>query len=163
MKYYRIIPFLIFIPVIILQINIVPLLLFNGIYPDLILILLVYYTIQNNQIFGTISGFIFGGLYDLIFGTILGSMMLTKTLSGFLSGYFSSENKRDIYLKALNFSLIIFLIGIIDKIIFGFFSYFELSTRLLLSLFTNSLFGSLYTSVLSFILIIFLPNRRLIE
>ncbi len=163
MKYPFIIPFLLLIPVIILQLVIIPFLSFNGISPDLILILLVFYTIRNNQIYGTILGFIFGAICDLSFGTILGSTMIAKTLSGFIAGYFSSENKRDSYLTPLNFSLILFLIGIIDNGIFSFFSSFDLSDNFISFLLTNTLLNSVYTAIISILVMTVIPKRRLFE
>lgn len=163
MKYTIFIPFLLLIPVLILQMILVPFLSFNGINPDLILILLVFYTIKNNQLYGTITGFIIGGICDLAFGTILGSTMIAKTFSGFISGYFSSENKRDSYLTPLNFSLIIFLVGIIDNSIFSFFSSFDLSENFISSLATNTIMSSVYTAIISIFIIIAIPKRRSFE
>lgn len=163
MKFTILIPFFILIPVLILQMTVIPFLSFNGISPDLILILLVFYTIRNNQMYGTLTGFVFGGICDLTFGTILGSTMITKTLSGFIAGYFSSENKRDSYLTPLNFSLIIFLIGIIDNSIFSFFSSFDLSENFISSLLTNTIMSSVYTAIISIFIMIAIPKRRLFE
>jgi rod shape-determining protein MreD len=163
MKNNVLIPFLLLIPVLILQMTVIPFLSFNGISPDLILILLVFYTIRNNQMYGTIAGFIIGGICDLAFGTILGSTMIAKTLSGFIAGYFSSENKRDSYLTPLNFSLIIFLVGIIDNSIFSFFSSFDLSENFISSLLTNTIMSSVYTAIISIFIMIAIPKRRLFE
>ena len=163
MKNTSLIPFLFLVPVLILQVSIIPFLSLNGISPDLVLILLVFYTIRNNQMYGTITGFIFGGISDLVFGTILGSSMIAKTVSGFIAGYFSSENKRDEYLTPINFGLIIFLIGIIDNSIFAFFSSFDLSENFISSLLTNTILKSVYTSVLSILMIIVIPKRRMFE
>lgn len=163
MKFTILIPFFILIPVLIFQMTVIPFLAFNGISPDLILILLVFYTIRNNQMYGTLTGFVFGGICDLAFGTILGSTMITKTLSGFIAGYFSSENKRDNYLTPLNFSLIIFLIGIIDNSIFSFFSSFDLSENFISSLLTNTIMSSVYTAIISIFIMIAIPKRRLFE
>lgn len=163
MKYTILITFLLFIPVLIFQMTVIPFLAFNGISPDLVLILLVFLTIRNNQIYGTITGFIFGGICDLAFGAILGSTMIAKTLSGFIAGYFSSENKRDSYLTPLNFSLIIFLVGIIDNSIFSFFSSFDLSENFISSLLTNTIISSVYTAIISIFIMIAIPKRRLFE
>ncbi len=163
MKNTSLIPFLFLVPVLILQVSLIPFLSLNGISPDLVLILLVFYTIRNNQMYGTITGFIFGGISDLVFGTILGSSMIAKTVSGFIAGYFSSENKRDEYLTPINFGLIIFLIGIIDNSIFAFFSSFDLSENFISSLLTNTILKSVYTSVLSILMIIVIPKRRMFE
>lgn len=163
MKYPVIIPFLFLLPIIILQTVIIPFFSFNGISPDLVLILLVFFTIKNNQMYGTILGFIFGGICDLTFGTILGSSMIAKTLSGFIAGYFSSENKRDSYLIPLNFSMIIFFIGIIDNSIFSFFSSFDFSQNFISALLKSTIMSSIYTSIISMLIIIVIPKRRLFD
>src|SRR4030042_6656047 len=93
-------PFLLFFPILLIQTTIVPFASVGGVIPDLLLILLVYYTIHNGQIYGTVLGFVFGFLFDLITGSLFGSSMLSKTISGFIAGYFSNENKRDIYLRS---------------------------------------------------------------
>ncbi|MCS7054427.1 MAG: rod shape-determining protein MreD [Ignavibacterium sp.] len=163
MRYSYFIPFLILVPVIIFQSVFVPLISFDNIAPDLILLLLVYYTINNNQFFGMSAGFIFGGICDLIFGTILGSMMVTKTISGFIAGYFSSENKRDIYLSNLNFTLIILLVSFIDNTIFSFFSSFDLSSNFIVNMFVKNIANSIYTAFVGLLFISIIPKRRTFE
>lgn len=51
---------LLLIPLTILQLTVIPLFSYNQIAPDLVLILLVYYTLKMGQLHGTILGFIFG-------------------------------------------------------------------------------------------------------
>lgn len=163
MKDFLIIPFLLLVPVVILQLVLIPFLSFDGISPDLVLILLVYFTINNSQMYGTVSGFLFGAICDLAFGTILGSSMIAKTLSGFTAGYFSSENKRNSYLAPLNFSLIIFLIGIINNTTFSFLSSFDLSEYFITTLLTKSILSSLYTAIIGMLIVSAIPNRRAFE
>ena len=107
MKTKYIYPLLLFIPLLILQTTVIPLFAFYNATPDLILILLVYYSINYGQVYGTVLGFVFGFLFDLITGSLLGSAMLSKTLAGFIAGFFSNENKRDIYAASYVFSFII--------------------------------------------------------
>lgn len=99
-----------FFPLLIIQTTIVPFISINGITPDLIIIMLVFYTIRNGQVYGTVLGFIYGFLFDLITGSLLGSTMLSKTIAGFIAGYFSNENKREIYLKHIYLSLLYFFV-----------------------------------------------------
>ncbi len=161
MKYQFIYPFIFFIPLLILQTTVVPLFAFYNAVPDLILILLVFYAVSYGQIFGTALGFIFGFLFDLITGSLLGSAMLSKTMAGFIAGYFSNENKRDMYLKSYIFSFIIFLCAVVDSIVYSFFSSAELQRNFLLLFFEQGLLPGLYTAVISIIVFIFLPARRL--
>lgn len=162
MKSEYILSILLFIPILIFQTTIVPFLSINGIIPDLILILLVYYSITYGQIYGTVLGFFYGLVFDLVTGTLLGSTMISKTVAGFVAGYFSSENKRESYLMFFNFGMITFLSALIDSIIFAFFSAFEVSTNILLIFFQNALLPAFYTALLAMIVVIFIPKKRLL-
>lgn len=150
---------LIFIPLTVLQLTIIPLISFNQIAPDLILIVLVYYTLKLGQIHGTILGFIMGLLFDLVSGGVLGSAMFAKTLSGFLTGYFYNENKMEFNLNSFMLLLIIFGVGSIDSVIYTFFSTTETNTSLFMLIFVQGLLPGLYSAVVSLPLIIFYPRK----
>lgn len=152
-------PFIIFIPLLLIQTTLVNFISINNVVPDLILILLVYYTIKNNQIYGTVLGFILGFLFDIITGSLLGSSMISKTIAGFTAGYFSDENKRDLYLKGYGFPLVVLLCGIIDSTVFSFFSTTDYSSGILLLLLMQGILPGIYSSVMSILLIVFLPRR----
>ncbi|MEP0860422.1 MAG: rod shape-determining protein MreD [Ignavibacterium sp.] len=162
MKFNYIISILIFIPVLIIQTTVVPLVSIGEVVPDLILILLVYYSITEGQIYGTVLGFVYGLFFDLVTGSLLGSTMIAKTVAGFVAGYFSSENKVDIYLMFFNFGLIVFLAALVDQIIYSFFSAFDISTNILMIFFQNAFLPAFYTALLSMIIIIFVPKKRII-
>jgi len=151
---------ILFFPLLLLQSTLVPLISIVGVIPDLILILLVYFTLRMGQIHGTVLGFIYGFLLDMITGNILGSAMIAKTLSGFVTGYFYNENKLDIYFKSVVFSLIVLLSATIDSFIFSFFSSVELEKSILLRFFEQGMFPGIYTAVISLILVMFHPRRN---
>ena len=130
MKIDYIIAVLLFFPLLIIQTTIVPLIAINGVVPDLIIILVVFYTLKMGQMHGTVLGFIYGLLFDLITGGLLGSSMLSKTITGFITGYFYNENKKDIYLKSFIFPLIVLLASTIDSFILSFFSTLDLNTSI---------------------------------
>lgn len=160
MKIQYIYPVLFFIPLLILQTTVIPFFsLFNAI-PDLILILLVFYSIRYGQIFGTVLGFGYGFLFDLITGSLLGSAMLSKTTAGFIAGYFSNENKRDIYLYSYIFIFIVLLCSIVDSIVYAFFSTADIQRNFLLLFFEQGFLPGIYTAVISILVIIFLPGRK---
>ncbi|MFN3871455.1 MAG: rod shape-determining protein MreD [Ignavibacterium sp.] len=162
MKLNYIISLIIFIPVLIIQTTVVPLISIGEVVPDLILILLVYYSITEGQIYGTVLGFIYGFCFDLVTGSLLGSAMIAKTVSGFVAGYFSSENKVDIYLMFFNFGLIVFLAALVDQIIYSFFSAFDISSNIFLIFFQNAFLPAFYTALLGMIIIIFVPRKRIL-
>ena len=153
------IPLLLFFPLLVIQTTIIPLFAFLNAVPDLILILLIFYSILYGQIYGTILGFVFGFLFDLITGSLLGSAMLSKTIAGFIAGYFSNENKRDIYLGSYVFSLIVLLCAFVDSIIYSFFSTADIQRNILLIFFEQGMIPGLYTAILSIMVIIFIPRR----
>jgi rod shape-determining protein MreD len=125
--------------------------------------MLVFYTIRNGQIYGTVLGFTYGFLFDLITGSLLGTTMLSKTVAGFIAGYFSNENKRDIYFKSYNFIFIVLLCSVVDLTINTFLSSINLNTSIVLLLFEQGVLPAIYTSILSAFIILFYPKRRIIE
>lgn len=151
---------ILFFPLLLLQSTLIPLISIVGVIPDLILILLVYFTLRMGQIHGTVLGFIYGFLLDMITGNIFGSAMIAKTISGFVTGYFYNENKLDIYFKSAAFSLIVLLSSTIDSFIFSFFSSVELEKSILLRFFEQGMFPGIYTAVISLILVMFHPRRN---
>lgn len=162
MKLNYLISILIFIPVLIIQTTVIPLISIGEVVPDLILILLVYYSITEGQIYGTILGFVYGFCFDLVTGSLLGSTMIAKTVAGFIAGYFSSENKVDTYLMFFNFGMIVFLAALADQIIYSFFSALDISSNIFLIFFQNAFLPAFYTALLGMIIIIFVPKRRML-
>lgn len=156
-----IISILLFFPVLLIQTTVVPLIAIENVIPDLVIIILVYYSISQNQIYGTVLGFIYGFLFDIITGSLLGSTMIAKTIAGFSAGYFSSENKRDQYLISYNFALIVLMASLIDSTINAFFSSVSFNTNIFILFIQYALFPSLYTSTIALMGMIFYPQRRL--
>jgi rod shape-determining protein MreD len=156
-----ILPIFLFFIILVIQTTIVNLISINGIVPDLILILLVFYSIKNNQIYGMVLGFIFGLLFDLITGSLLGSSIISKTICGFTAGYFSNENKRELYLNSYAFPLIVLLCGIIDSFVYSFFSTSNLNSTFLFLMLQQGILPGVYTSGISLIVLFFRPKRSI--
>jgi rod shape-determining protein MreD len=159
MKIKYLLPVLFLIPVIIIQLTIVPLISIEEITPDLLLITLVYFSVAYGQLFGTAVGAFYGLVFDLVTGSLIGSNMLAKTVAGFTAGYFSSETKRDKYLYTYAFCLIVFLCSIINSLLFSFFSVIDFNTNFVLLLFNQSMLPSIYTAIIS-VLVVIVPHRR---
>ncbi|MFZ2322947.1 MAG: rod shape-determining protein MreD [Ignavibacteriaceae bacterium] len=159
-KPQHILSIILFFPVLLIQITVVPLLSINTIIPDLILILLVYYSITQGQIYGSVLGFTYGLLFDIITGSLIGSTMIAKTIAGFTAGYFSSENKIDQNLISYNFALIVLLCALIDSTINAFFSSIEFNSSIFLLFFEHALFPAVYSAVVGLMLMIFYPKRK---
>lgn len=152
---------ILFFPVLLIQTTIVPLIAIDTVTPDLVLVLLVYYSITQNQIYGSILGFVYGFLFDIITGSLIGSTMIAKTLAGFTAGYFSSENKKEQYLIAYNFALIVLLSGFIDSTINAFFTSLDFTSNIFILFFQQALLPAIYSAAIALMIIIFYPNRRL--
>lgn len=159
-KSQYILSIILFFPILLIQLTVIPLLSIGSVIPDLILILLVYYSITQGQIYGTVLGFIYGFLFDIITGSLIGSTMIAKTIAGFTAGYFSSENKRDQNLIAYNFALIVLLCAVIDSTINAFFSSVDFNTNIFLLFYQHSLLPAIYSAAISLMIMIFYPKRK---
>ncbi len=152
---------LLFFPLLVIQITIVPLISINGAVPDLIIILLVVFTLKMGQIHGTILGFVYGFLFDLITGGLLGISMFSKTITGFITGYFYNESKKDAYLKSFILPLIVLLSSTVDSFILSFFSTINLNTSITAFFIEQGILPGIYTAVFSIIVVVFYPRRRI--
>jgi rod shape-determining protein MreD len=157
LKYF--IPIIILIPVVLIQLTIIPLISIEEVAPDLLLIALVYFSIAYGQLYGTTIGAFYGLAFDLITGSLIGSNMLAKTVAGFTAGYFSADTRRDKYLYTYAFCLVVLLCSIINSLIFSFFSVIDFNTNFIVVLFNHSILPSIYTAIFS-ILVVIVPYRR---
>ncbi|MBZ0198349.1 MAG: rod shape-determining protein MreD [Ignavibacteriaceae bacterium] len=150
---------ILFFPLLIVQTTIVPLIAINGAVPDLIIILLVTFALRNGQMYGTVLGFVYGFLFDVITGSFFGSTMLSKTLEGFIAGYFYNENRLDHNFKSYIFPFIVLLCASVDAVMYTFLTQIDFRSSLLLLLFEQGMLPGMYTSVLSFVVVIFYKRR----
>jgi rod shape-determining protein MreD len=142
-----------------IQTTVVPLIAIGNVLPDVILILLVYYSISQGQIYGAVLGFIYGFLIDIITGTTLGSAMIAKTIAGFSAGYFSLENKKEQNLFFYNFALIVLLSSLIDSTINAFFSSIDITANIFRIFFQYALMPAIYTAVMALVVMVFFHKR----
>lgn len=161
MRSSYIISLLLFIPVIILQLTVIPLISIQGIIPDMILIILLFYTLKEGQLYGTIMGFVFGLLFDIISGGVLGSAAFSKTLAGFIGGYFYNDNTTRTYLTTYRFALVVLLCSVIDSSVFSFFSGSDFDYSLTIIFLRQGLIPAVYTAVVSNVVLLFVPKRGL--
>lgn len=159
MKKKYLIAIIIFIVLLVIQVAVIPRISIGYFTPDLILILLVYYTLIRGQLYGALLGGLFGLIFDLASGGLLGVTMFSKTLAGFIAGYFYNENKIDTNVSSLNFPLIVFLAAFIDSFFSGFLSGME-EFGVIYILFERSMFPAIYTSVLSLIVVLINPRKK---
>jgi len=159
MKSIYIKTFLVFVLLAIIQITLVPFLSYKQIAPDLILILVVFFTLNTGQLKGTIMGFTVGLLFDILSGGIIGSAAFSKTLCGFLTGYFYNENKMDLNLKSFMFLAIVLIIGTVDSIVYSFFSTPDFEYNLIILFFQQGLLPALYSAVVALPVVVFSSKK----
>ncbi|MBZ0180010.1 MAG: rod shape-determining protein MreD [Melioribacteraceae bacterium] len=149
-----------FLPVIFVQLFFVPLISFRFIVPDLIVIFLVFYSLRDGRILGSVLGFFVGFLFDLFSGGIIGISMFTKTLVGFTAGSFKDEHN-DIESRNILFVLgVILLASILNSVFFTFLSINEI-INIVEVIFNQGVLGGVYTVFLSIPFVLFKVWRYL--
>lgn len=149
MYLFYLIPFMLFVPLLILQLTLIPLFAIESVVPDLTIILIVFLAIRRGQIQGTIYGFLFGLLFDIFTGGLIGSAMFSKTLAGFIAGYFYSESPKESSGLNFKFISIVFLCASIDSFFYSLLGTTELSSGIQYFIFDYSIFPGLYTAIIS--------------
>ncbi|OGU62140.1 MAG: rod shape-determining protein MreD [Ignavibacteria bacterium RBG_13_36_8] len=162
MQLKHFLPILIFIPLTLLQITVIPMVSIGHVVPDLIIILLIYFTLQNGQLYGTILGCILGFLFDIFSGGMVGSSMFSKTLTGFVGGYFYNENKIEHNVGTLMFVLIIFICSTLDAMVYSILAYSGTGVNFMFLMFEMSILPGIYTAVVTFPFLIFKSKKVLL-
>jgi rod shape-determining protein MreD len=142
-------PVIIFIPLFVLQLTVIPLISYNNIVPDLIILPVVYFAVKNGQRFGMLLGFILGLLFDIFSGGLIGPSIFSKTVAGFIAGYFYNENKKDLTLGSAFFIVIVLLCSSIDSLFYSIFSVSANLSNFSTFLLERSFFPGLYTASFS--------------
>ena len=146
---YYIKPVILFIPLLILQLTLIPLFSIENIVPDLTIILIVLIGMRRGQIQGAVYGFLFGLFLDIFTGGLIGSAMFSKTLAGFIAGYFYSENLEESSGLDFKFIGIVFLCASIDSFFYSLLGTTELSSGIQYFIFDYFIFPGLYTTIIS--------------
>ncbi|MCX7875561.1 MAG: rod shape-determining protein MreD [Melioribacteraceae bacterium] len=153
-------PILIFIPILIIQLVVIPLISVYEIVPQLILLLLVYYTLIGGQIYGMILGFIFGLFFDLFSNGVLGASALAMTISMFIVGYFYSENRITENISTYLFLFYLFISSVIYFLIYSEVGNFNPDTKLRVILFEGTFLPAVYTTLFGILLVVFQSKRK---
>lgn len=142
-------PILLAIPFAAAQLLLAPLISFNFIGPNFLLLLITFYGVKFGHNFGSLYGFLLGLVFDLISGGLIGSHMFVFTLAGFISGYFYREDDSS-NLHSFQFFGIVFLTSSLSAFLASIFSGNEYNSSLIFLLFEQGILPGLYTSLLSF-------------
>lgn len=146
-------PLIYFLPLVVIQLVIIPIISIQNITPNLILVLIFYYTLLKGQIYGTVLGFIFGFLFDLLSGGLLGASMVSFTISAFIVGYFYSENKLDTNLASYFFLIILFIGATINSIVYSAAAKESVDVRFSFLLFESGVLPAIYTTIFGLIVV----------
>jgi len=152
-------PIIYFIPLVIIQLTIIPLIAIDNIAPNLVFILIAYFTLIYGQVYGIILGFALGFIFDILSGGLVGASMISFTISAFLTGYFYNENKIDDNTKSFFFLLILFICGSINSFLFAVISNSNSSISTLYIILFEGLLPGLYTSLFGLPLVIISPKK----
>ena len=107
----------------VLQASFFPLVAYNGVSPDLVILLVVSFSFLKGQRMGVFMGFMVGLLQDLASGTFFGTNIFSKMLIGYLGGVFANRVFREqvflplfasVMATALNYAVMVmfmFLLG----------------------------------------------------
>lgn len=155
-------PIIIFIPLAVIQMVIVPLISVYDIAPNLVLILIVYYTLIDGQIFGIILGFILGLLFDLISGGIIGASSLAFTVAAFIAGYFYNENKIESNTTTFLFIIILFLCGVVNSFLYSSVATNNPDVKFINLILYIGILPGLYSAILGLPVIIFKPKKGIV-
>jgi rod shape-determining protein MreD len=144
---------------VVLQTTLIHFINLEGIVPDLLTIWIVYIALMEGQLEATLWGFGVGLFFDLTAHDFIGLAALSKTICGFLAGYFFNENKTRLVLTSYRFVLIIFLVSIVQNIV-----YFIVFTQgseidLVHAVFQFGLTTTLYTAIVGLLPILVFTRR----
>ncbi len=153
-------PIILFFLVAVIQLTIIPFISIGAIVPNLLIILLVFFTLKNGQIYGTILGSIFGLLFDIVTGGFLGSTMFSLTLSGFVAGYFYSETRKEFYTTTYFFLIIIFITSFSNSFLTLLLSSTEIKLSASSLILEQGVLPSIYTSIISLPILLYNQRRR---
>ena len=86
---------------------------FNNIYPNFILIYVVFIALNKGPMSGQITGFIYGFTWDILSTDIFGVRALTLTICGHLAGKFNKKLNKD---QALVQIMLMFICLVITQV-----------------------------------------------
>jgi rod shape-determining protein MreD len=144
----------------VIQVTVVPLIAIGSVIPDLLIILIVMFSLKFGQFYGTFFGTITGLFFDFVSGGILGSAMFAKTISGFLAGFFFNENKIEYNTATLFLSLIVFLISTVDSFFYLLMTSSEIKLTASHLFLQQGVLPGIYTSLLSIPIVIYNQRRK---
>lgn len=153
--------FLFIIPVLIVQVYILPLIEISGVTPDLLAIYVLYVVLRFGQIPGMFFGSYTGLMMDIVSFQLLGGAMFSLTLTGFVLGYFYSEIRSESFVKSGRFIYLTVLFSFINNLTYTLLTAYDVNLTVAdLTLYMTFL-PAIYTAVFTSIISVFFPKRYL--
>ncbi len=146
----------------VIQLSVIPLISIGSIVPDLIIILVVSFSLRYGQFYGTIFGAFSGLLLDIVSGGILGSAMFAKTISGFVAGYFYSDNKIEYNTSTMFFLLIVFISSAINSFFYLLISSSEIELTVSHLILEQGVLPGIYTALFALPVVVFNQRRNIL-
>lgn len=119
----------------------------SEITPDLIIVLVVWVSINRGQFIGLFAGFVFGLIFDIVSMDVIGTNALSKTLAAYIAGFFFKEGK--LMTADIRFIVAVAFSSLINNLVYYFF-YLKVSEMSYLTFFLQYGLGSAaYTTIIS--------------
>ncbi|MCE5304254.1 MAG: rod shape-determining protein MreD [Chloroherpetonaceae bacterium] len=143
-----------------LQIAIVPLIEIAESVPNLVLLYAIWLTVRYGRFVGIIAAFLLGLIYDIFSLQLIGVSSLSFLFGVFFASFWYKKDKEFLVLNSYKFILIVFTACLIANLVQNLF-YLRMSELEFLRLFILKWLGStVYTSVLSSIIIFVNLSRK---
>ncbi|MCC6548790.1 MAG: rod shape-determining protein MreD [Ignavibacteriaceae bacterium] len=149
------------IPIIIVQIYILPLIEVASVAPDLLAIYVLYTVLRFGQIPGMFFGAYTGFVMDLVSFQLLGGAMFSLTLSAFILGYFYSEIRSESFVKSGRFIYLTVFFAFINNLTYTLLTAYEVNFTVADLTLTLTLLPAVYTAVFTSVISVFFPKRYL--
>lgn len=143
-----------------LQVTIVPMVAIGSVIPNLVIILVVSFTLREGQFLGTIFGAFSGLVFDLISGGALGTAMFATTISAFIAGYFYNENKIEYNTESMLFLLIVFISASIRSFFYLLFTASEIKLTASHLILEQGVLPGVYTALIGLPLLLYNQKER---
>lgn len=140
---------IIFLIVLVIDLNVIDLISIKGITPDIVLIYLIFISLREPQTTSTIIGFTAGLVQDLFSLSMLGLSSLTKSVSCFITSFF--QRSKGIY-SLLQLTIIFFIVTIIHDRIYQFIYLLGSDQKLFKSFLYHSVPKAIYTTIIALIM-----------